>query len=368
MAAADSGEFAIKVWGLISDFDRAVTDTHCDDAVHEQDQRHQCILRDNLDRFRLWAGSLGAFHQSSDSRSLDHRVRKAPQVKTRLGELLVALSENVQEGKSRQSSVTRWQPPLTMRSVHRDSSENTSRKIAEQPTGTSTQDELDLLDMLGLTEDISMKSCSKVSHACQNIAEDISHLFKLTALISKSIARDRYARAEAESKEKFDDQYDIAHVKAKFKEGKLKETTPEWLLLRLGQAITKRRQYIKYVREHRSRIENGFRQPRDPDLPSFLSLKGPLQVTSPSTTVPLASRPSQMSTTATTVMSKAPLGVEQAFEDDRSVTIVDTTPFDWDPDLKLSVPPLIDYSLLGQEFPCPFCPTNIKFNSQGSWT
>jgi hypothetical protein len=241
--------------------------------------------------------------------------------------------------------------------------ENTNAVIGDHQIVTTTQDEADLLDMLGLAEDDSTDLCSRISHTCDKIAEDIGHLFKVAALIGKSIARDRYARAETASKEKFDDQYDIAHVKAKFQQDK----APEWLLLRLGQAITKRRQYIKYVREHRSRIDNDPQQPRDPEVPVVKSLGHRSQVTSSPKAVTLTSRPSQMPTLATTVVSNVLLNVEQTFEDDRSVTTVNTTRFDEDPDRMLSVPPLTDYATLGREFACPFCPTTIKFNSQGSW-
>jgi len=103
MAATDSGEFAVKVQGLISDFSRAVLDIHCDDTTHEQSQFHQSNIRDNLDRFKLWAGSLGAFHPSSDPRSLEHRLRKTPQVRSRVHELLTALTGSLVEGKSMKS-------------------------------------------------------------------------------------------------------------------------------------------------------------------------------------------------------------------------------------------------------------------------
>jgi hypothetical protein len=100
MAASDSEEFAIKVSGLISDLNRAAKDIGCDDTTHEQDQFHQSIIRDNLDRFKLWAGSLGAFHPSSDPRSLEHRLRKAPQVRSRVHDLLAALSGSLYQSKS----------------------------------------------------------------------------------------------------------------------------------------------------------------------------------------------------------------------------------------------------------------------------
>jgi hypothetical protein len=104
MAATGSGEFAIKVSGLISEFNRAIRDIRCDDSIHEHNQLHQNVFQDSLDRFKLWAGSLGAFHSPSDPRSLEHRLRKAPQVKSRVTELLAALAGNLHEGKSKSST------------------------------------------------------------------------------------------------------------------------------------------------------------------------------------------------------------------------------------------------------------------------
>jgi hypothetical protein len=217
--------------------------------------------------------------------------------------------------------------------------------------------------MLGLTETDSMETCGKISHICHKISEDISNLFKVSALIGKSIARDRYARAETASKERFDNQYDVAHVKAKFQQQK----APDWLLVRLGQAITKRRQYLKYVREHRSRIDYNPLQSRKLDLLASSSPVDPLQVKASPKAVTLASRPSQMPTLATTVLSNVLLNVEQTFEDDQSVTTANTTWLEDDPGQKLSVPLLTDYTMFGREFQCPFCPTTTKFSSQTSW-
>jgi hypothetical protein len=255
---------------------------------------------------------------------------------------------------------------LTIYSVFDGSGENTdetSRDQADQHTVASTQDESGLLDMLGLTEDDGVDSCGRVSLTCHKIAEDIGHLFRVAALIGKSIARDRYARAETASRERFDDRYDIAHVKAKFQN----EKAPDWLLVRLGQAITKRRQYIKYIREHRSRIDQDSQRPRDVELPDIKSRVAPSKITDAPKAATLASKPSQMPTRATTVMSNALLNVEQRFQDDRSVTTADLTSFGEDHDQKLSVPPLTDYTTLGRAFPCPFCSAINKCNSQSSW-
>lgn len=56
-------------------------------------------LDDRLSRFRLWAGNLGAYHPKEDARSLDSRLRDAPEVAERILELLSELLDLFQDGE-----------------------------------------------------------------------------------------------------------------------------------------------------------------------------------------------------------------------------------------------------------------------------
>ena len=49
----------------------------------------------NLTRFKIWAGSIGAYHV--DTRSADHRLREAPEIPQRLLELLDEVLEADEE-------------------------------------------------------------------------------------------------------------------------------------------------------------------------------------------------------------------------------------------------------------------------------
>ena len=78
---------------------------------------------------------------------------------------------------------------------------------------------------------------------------------KTSIIIRDATPRDRYIKANESNRTPFIDSFDIAHVGHKFP--KLDAEGRGWLKERLGKAITQRRQYLKYCREH----HNKFRQP-----------------------------------------------------------------------------------------------------------
>jgi hypothetical protein len=53
---------------------------------------------DQLGRFKIWAGNIGAFQELSTPSSLEHRLREAPKVGAQVAELLDDLEETLQEG------------------------------------------------------------------------------------------------------------------------------------------------------------------------------------------------------------------------------------------------------------------------------
>jgi hypothetical protein len=72
---------------------------------------------------------------------------------------------------------------------------------------------------------------------------------KLSMVIRSSPSRDDYLKAA--SRYNFDARYDVGHVKEKH--GAAKRSS-DWLLERLGKAITRRRQYLKYREEHHTKL------------------------------------------------------------------------------------------------------------------
>jgi len=86
-------------------------------------------------------------------------------------------------------------------------------------------------------------------------SECIRSLLRISVLIRKATPRDRFSRAIQTTSAKsspFLDQFDICHVAERYP--KLKRNEAARLCERLGRAITKRRQFLRYSRQHRSRI------------------------------------------------------------------------------------------------------------------
>lgn len=57
-------------------------------------------VNDQFERFRIWAGNLGAFQKLPSITSLDHRLRESPKVAVEIQELLQDLQGALQNGTS----------------------------------------------------------------------------------------------------------------------------------------------------------------------------------------------------------------------------------------------------------------------------
>ncbi|KAI0871097.1 hypothetical protein GGS24DRAFT_472772 [Hypoxylon argillaceum] len=81
--------------------------------------------------------------------------------------------------------------------------------------------------------------------------ECIRSLFRIRIIIRKATPRGRYAKV-LQGGDSFIDQVDINYVAKRYP--KLNRPDSAWLCERLGRAITKRRQFLRSSREHRSQI------------------------------------------------------------------------------------------------------------------
>ena len=88
--------------------------------------------------------------------------------------------------------------------------------------------------------------------------EAITSLYKLSMTIRNPTPRDRYAKAA--SLNTFDTSYDVGHVYEKFPHVRSKL----WLMDRLGRAITRRREFLRYRETHREKLGDYFKPPTDP--------------------------------------------------------------------------------------------------------
>ena len=99
----------------------------------------------------------------------------------------------------------------------------------------------------------SGKEGTEIDEAFEIIKDAITSLMKTSIIIRDATPRDRYVKANASTKHPFLASFDIAHVGHKYP--KIESEGCAWLKDRLGKAITQRRQYLKYCREHRAKFE-----------------------------------------------------------------------------------------------------------------
>lgn len=94
----EPGEMSRLVTRILSAFESTASSIACDDPTHQKNRVHQDAVRDSLERFKLWNGSLGADHPPSDPKSLEYRLQTTPLVSKGLYELLSDLKDDLQKG------------------------------------------------------------------------------------------------------------------------------------------------------------------------------------------------------------------------------------------------------------------------------
>ena len=185
--------------------------------LREDDTGAHAQLTDCISRFRIWASNLGAWHPSSDMRSADYRLRDAPEVEERIAELLEELVE-------------------TNEDICTVLSQDRLTNIAGDSGSES--------------DDSAEDGQNELAELYLSVGDIITSLMKVSMLVRKATGRDRYVKAASAAGDPFLEEFDNRHVADKFP----KARSQQWLIDRLGAAITARRQYLRYARDHRHRI------------------------------------------------------------------------------------------------------------------
>ena len=210
----------------------------------------------------------------------------------------------------------------------------------------------------------------------QEIGSYITRLFRATKIIRQAAPTDRFTKAMTRQRVKLNDQFDIAHVGEKYP--KLAETDQAWLRQRLGRAITHRRQFLRYAREHKEKLEAVAHEEAE------LAKAATKDFVSTRPSIPIVpgrasgSQPSTFFTKATTInpaqVTSALLSAELASdqeEDARSYTTISrSVDGDLDSSLSSRIPPLHDllfiYEFGEATFPSPLesTPLNLPLDME----
>ncbi|TVY88148.1 hypothetical protein LAWI1_G005905 [Lachnellula willkommii] len=298
---------------------------------------------DCLGRFKIWAGNIGALQRPELQSSLDYRLRdaSASRIAAQIVDLLDELAESIEDACS----------------IVSNARENRTGSSVETP---------------GTAEDIEMPSddeISEIKEIFKSITDAINNLFRLSMIIRNNTSRDRYAKAAAAALSvPFDDAFDISHVEHKFPA--LKSKGKEWLVVRLGKAITQRRQYLRYCREHHHKIS---REHHPIPRPQVMQPSGIKPEVVAGLTADARSAFSKLTSTlaptqaSTLLLTSDQLPEEAPLEDSQSQTSYATSNGEDINSHKLRVIKLEDISRGASHFECPYCWQIQASKSQKTW-
>ena len=313
-----------------------------DGCTQESDESRPRVL-DQYERFRIWAGNIGARQDYTVKTSLDWRVREAPNIQHQIGELLEDLRSAVEE---LDTIVSGERPNRTASPILTD-------EEAEADTEEHAISEID--ELIGM------------------LSESITDLFKISLLIQRATPRDRFLKAQSSTKEPLDSASDISHVSHKFPI--LAEGDKQWLSHKLGLANTQRRQFFRYARQHKEM------QAFVPDTPIVtipeiggqdLTGDDTLEAELPETqTIVHSQKPAssfaQTSASTLAVARLQPVHQESDEEDGMSQMSFATSVNEGGGLDHLRVPKLEDIAHGQLDFECPYCYKIVRARSQTHW-
>ncbi|KAH7130070.1 hypothetical protein B0J11DRAFT_419470, partial [Dendryphion nanum] len=303
---------------------------------------------DELARFSLWMGNIGALHLPKSPLSLESRLSEADEVLSHVHDLLEDLYEVADQLFEIASGVRKGEvAPITPDEDNEDDEEGGDHEL-------EISEEVELFEQIGAS---------------------ISRLFRVTSLIRQAAPNDLFTKALSRNRYRFNDQFDVAHVGEKF--SKLRSDNLVWLQKRLGSAITQRRHYLTYMQDHREKLEGQREATYTAEMRSQAPTLPQMAQNLPVRAIPdNASRPSTFFTKATTInpsnITPQMLTVEDEpdFDDDaRSYTTISrSVDGDLDSSTMIRIPKLDDLRKgFRKEVECPFCFRMKTFKSERVW-
>jgi hypothetical protein len=282
-------------------------------------------LEDQLGRFRLWCGDVAA-HQRGRS-SLDYKLREASHIREGVIRLLMHLDSILEEANDIiMGHRTPWE----------DLSESDSETDEEDPVEPQN----------------NVSEVTELQQLISNTAEVVTCLMRLSIAIRNPAPHNQYKESRHIDMSYFE-KFDIEHVCAKF------PNAPAYLTERLGAAISRRRQYLRYRKDHQERLKQGLEQT---ELPQAIYEHKETSV-------------GQSERIESTVVSSIPLAMRtsgptiQVEKHDYYEDVLSQTSYassNNDP-VKLRPPPLPEQGHNGEPFECPLCCRLSSVSQTSAW-
>jgi hypothetical protein len=216
---------ARHVWDVLKRFESVLA--ALDEApVRLKSKLPPGALRDELGRFRVWSGNIGA-HKAGRG-SLDHKLREASHIRDSIIETLQIAAETLE----------------TVRSIL--SEERVPWEDIQYPETDSDEGISDV-------EDESSTPQTELRQLVGNLVNITTSLLRLSVSIRNPAPHDRFKGLRNIDCRHFEPN-DIEHVRAKFPKA------ADYVSLRLGRAISRRRQFLRYREDHRKNYGLGLEE------------------------------------------------------------------------------------------------------------
>lgn len=214
---------------------------------------------------------------------------------------------------------------------------------SDSDTERSSAEYVDDECVSGITRD-DFEDTTELKQLHSSIAQTVTLLLRLSIAIRNPAPHDQFIRS-TNIDTSFYEEYDIMHVREKF------PLAEEYLVTRLGRAISRRRQYLKYREAHQKKLKYGLET-------TETSIEDSKTEMVPQSTV-ASSLPAALKDVDyldLTEDSSSEMGFSEA-----STSMSDANT------MKLRVPPLPEASQGGAPFECPLCFMIISISSARSW-
>jgi hypothetical protein len=322
-------------------------------------------VQDASEKFRLWAGNIGAYHATTKKTSMEYRLRAAPQLRQEVCTLLCELNEALEDCEPNNNP--KFQTVLKL-VVSAAVKQPEARRVKEAIIVQAHPETLAI-------RHCDTDDCLDESQELLDIVLDcIRGLLRLSVLIRKATPRDRYEKALQKSSLQFSDEFDIRHVGEKFP--KLHQKSFAWLKVRLGRAITDRRRFLAYCRDHHEQLDQepndasgtrwATKTPRNENDSRDASSARVVDVAGHSTVIGTV----KASTQASTLQLKAfhERGELCDIDDALSYTTVGSDLLcDDDHEAALELPSLESIRQEDKHFACPFCQVIQDYTTEKQW-
>ncbi|KAK0726730.1 hypothetical protein B0T26DRAFT_637497 [Lasiosphaeria miniovina] len=310
-------------------------------------------------RFEQWAGNLGAMQPRTSPVSLEHRLRNSPAVK----EAILGFLLNLYDSTEAATDI------ISGKRINRTASMLVDSDVDLAEYYISSSDSGSSLSASSAETRDPETSISEIHELMSAIKHAIDSLFKASDFIRKFAPSERRQRASRTSP--FDSHADKMYLRDRYPAASRKN---EPLVMRLGEANARRRQYFKYRRDHSARLatlpsdEMQFANAPNPESRSLSNHTKPIegQAPGPSADKSAISKATKLTLFAETEATELVMGNLEAattfLEPTPSVASFATSIVEQSDD-PLSFPPMPQEALDTSSFICSYCHMVVSMKS-----